>query len=75
MTPSEKRTQHFRIDGMTCGGCASRISKALQENLPEVEPQLDVAEKRLTASFDPSKIALEQILHVLDEAGYAATPL
>ncbi len=75
MTPSEKVTTHFQIDGMTCGGCASRIEKALRASLPEVEPALQVAEKRLVATFDPTHITVSQIVSVVGEAGYEAKPL
>ena len=75
MSPTEPVTTRFQIDGMTCGGCASRIEKALRTHLPGVEPVLEVAEKRLVATFDPSQIALTQIVSVVAEAGYEAKPL
>jgi Cu+-exporting ATPase len=75
MTPSEKVTTHFQIDGMTCGHCASTIEKALRSSLPAVEPVLEVASKRLVATFDPAQIAVSQIVSVVSEAGYEAKPL
>ena len=72
MSPSEKTTTRFQIDGMTCGGCASRIESALRTHLPGVAPVLDVAEKRLVATFDPAQLAVAQIVSVLGEAGYEA---
>jgi copper chaperone CopZ len=75
MTPSQKVTTRFQIDGMTCGHCAGTIEKALRASLPEVEPVLEVAEKRLVATFDPGKIAVSQIVSVVGEAGYEAKPL
>ena len=75
MTPLEKVTTRFQIDGMTCGGCASRIEKALRANLPAVEPLLEVSEKRLVATFDPAQITVSQIVSVVSEAGYEAKPL
>lgn len=75
MTPQEKVTTQFQIDGMTCGGCAGRIEKALRAHLPEVEPVLDVAAKRLVATFDPQAVTVSQIVNTVSEAGYAATPL
>jgi len=75
MTTSEKVTTHFQIDGMTCGGCASRIEKALLANLPSLEPVLEVTSKRLVATFDPTQIAISQIVNVVAEAGYEAKAL
>ena len=75
MTTTEKVTTHFQIDGMTCGGCASRIERALQEQLPAVAPELDVPGKRLVATYDPTRVAVSQIVSVVSEAGYTAKPL
>lgn len=75
MTTPEKVTTRFYIDGMTCGGCASRIEKALRANLPEVEPVLEVETKRLVATFDPDRIAVSQIVGVVSGVGYEAKPL
>ena len=75
MTPTEKVTTHFQIDGMTCGHCASTIEKALRASLPEVEPVLEVGAKRLVATFDPARIAVSQIVSAVGEAGYEAKPL
>ena len=75
MTATANVTTHFQIEDMTCGGCASRIERALQDQLPAVEPELDVPAKRLMATYDPTQIAVSQIVSVVSEAGYTAKPL
>lgn len=75
MTSPTTMTQGFQIDGMSCGSCAARISKALDAELPDLVATIDVASKRLEASFDPARISVTQIVSVVDAAGYGATPL
>ena len=75
MNTQENVTTQFQIDGMSCSSCAGRIEKALRASLPEVEPVLDVAAKRLVATFDPNTVTVSQIVSTVSEAGYAATPL
>ena len=59
------------LDGMTCGGCASRAQRALDavEGLDEVSVNLATHRAQFTPRDD---IGLTRALNALSEAGYPA---
>jgi copper chaperone len=61
----------LKIEGMTCGGCAKSVAKAIQSvdsnARVETNPAARAAKIETTAT-------LAAILQVLDEAGYPAAP-
>jgi Cu+-exporting ATPase len=48
----------FSIDGMHCGGCVSRVKKALQPLADEVEVTLEPPRARLVADAPPDLAAV-----------------
>lgn len=38
----------YHVDGMTCGGCAAALTKAIQARQPEATVEVDLAAKRVT---------------------------
>ena len=58
------------IDGMSCGSCVKRVTKAL-ETVPGVDLQ-NVDLGRATGSIDPSIASVRQLLDALSKAGYQA---
>lgn len=38
----------YRVDGMTCGGCAASVTKAIQALQPEAKVDVDIEAKTLT---------------------------
>ena len=62
---SESSEKIFKIDGMTCGGCASKVNAAL-DNLDGIETcQVNVDKGQAKITFDDSKITENQILEIL----------
>jgi copper chaperone len=63
--------QTFRIEGMHCGGCVARVTRALKPLADEVEVTLDPPQAR----FDvPSALAPEDVQAAIATAGdYTAT--
>lgn len=57
----------FQIQDMTCGGCATRVTKAVQSIDPTATVEADVASKVVTIQ---SKATSEQVVAVLTDAGY-----
>ncbi len=60
----------IRIGGMSCGGCASKIT-ALLQTLPGVERaevSLEAAEARVR--FDPARVTAAAMRQAVDEAGF-----
>ena len=64
----KKETYTLKIEGMSCSHCSGRVEKALNA-LPGVRAKvnLDAAEAVIEA---PSKIGLEKLKRVIEEAGY-----
>lgn len=44
--------QIIKVDGMTCGGCAAGVTRALQTVAGVAEVQVDLASKAVTIRFD-----------------------
>lgn len=60
----------FRVQSMKCGGCASRVTKAIQmvDNAAVVEVILDSKTVRITSTAKINDLAV-----AMAEAGYPAT--
>jgi copper chaperone len=59
--------QSFRIDGMHCGGCVARVSRALQTIADEVSVTLDPPRATLQAS---ERLSVEAVQAALQAAGH-----
>ncbi len=57
----------FHIDGMTCGGCARSVTKAIQAVDPQATVVADPPSRQVTVQ---SALAQAQIVAALREAGY-----
>jgi P-type Cu+ transporter len=67
---SEERLE-LPIEGMTCSSCAGRVERGLNR-LEGVEATVNLATERATVSFDPARIAPEDLVGAVEEVGYAA---
>jgi Cu+-exporting ATPase len=69
---SEKpeRTQ-LALEGMTCASCAARIEKKLNR-LGGVDASVNFATEEAAVRYDPSRIALGDLIGAVEAAGYAA---
>jgi copper chaperone len=56
---------------MVCGGCANSIKKAFGAIAGVASVEVDTATKKVTVNHD-SQVSREQIVDVLDRAGYSA---
>lgn len=59
----------FRIENMTCGGCAKSVTKAIQSVDPNAQIETDPASRMVRVETTATPEALRQ---VLEEAGYPA---
>jgi Cu+-exporting ATPase len=59
------------IEGMTCSSCANRVGKRLNA-LEGVEATVNFATQRASVTFDPGKVAPEELVEAVEEIGYAA---
>ena len=58
----------FHIQDMTCGHCASTITKALKEAAPDVLITIDLKQHRVSIETDSMTAA--ELQEVLVESGY-----
>ncbi len=61
----------FAVEGMSCGKCAARVTKAIQQAAPGAEVQVDLDKAEVTVAppaGDPAALA-----RVITEAGYPAS--
>ena len=66
--------QHIElpIGGMTCASCANRIERKLNK-LDGVVASVNYATETATVDFDAAAVAPEQLVEVVESAGYRAT--
>jgi copper chaperone CopZ len=62
---------NLSIQGMHCGGCASKVSTALK-SVPGTNVE-EVAVGSARVSFDPTKTSAAALIGVVDHLGFKAT--
>ena len=62
----------FRVDDMTCGHCASTITKALKAADRDAQVQVDLAAHLV--QIDSSSVDADEFAGVIKEAGYTPVP-
>jgi Cu+-exporting ATPase len=73
-TATDQRSERVElpIEGMTCASCANRIERRLNE-LEGVDARVNYATERAAVAFDPALVEPEQLLGVVEAAGYRAS--
>jgi copper chaperone len=59
----------FRIDNMTCGGCARSVTRTIQKLDPDAQVEIDVESRRVVVR---SQASPEALTSALDAAGFPA---
>jgi len=62
----------FKVEDMTCGGCASRIQTALENSDSVSSVDIDIAKQLVTVTTSAEK---EQISDLIRKAGYSPEPV
>ena len=71
MSATLPRRLELPIEGMTCASCAARIEKRLNK-LEGVEATVNYATENAAVSFDPVRVAPEDLIEAIEAAGYHA---
>jgi len=68
----ELETVTLKVNGMTCQGCVSSVTKALQAvtGVASAEVSLERAEAKV--SYSPREVSVERLKVAIDDAGYEA---
>ncbi|WP_426304846.1 heavy-metal-associated domain-containing protein [Acidovorax facilis] len=63
---------HFNVPDMTCGGCAQRIRRAIDDaELPEgMEVTIDVAARQIRVPTHAQVREIDLVLSAIERAGY-----
>ena len=61
------------IEGMTCGGCVSSVTKVLQALDGVAKAEVSLEKKCAVVDYDPAKVGLAQFKHSVEEAGFEIT--
>ncbi|UXY14195.1 cation transporter [Chitiniphilus purpureus] len=60
----------IRIEGMTCGGCAASVTRALKAVPGVEEVNVSLAPGQAQVRFDPADTDRKELEQVIEEAGY-----
>jgi copper chaperone len=63
----------FEVNDMTCGHCASTITKALKDTDKEARVAIDLAGRRV--QVEPVAASVHELAEAIREAGYTPRPL
>ncbi|MGA0610479.1 heavy-metal-associated domain-containing protein [Caldimonas sp. KR1-144] len=63
----------FQVDDMTCGHCASTITKAVKTADANAQVAIDLASHRVT--IEPSQADAQALREAIAEAGYTPVPI
>ena len=64
-----KHVNRFKVEGMTCGHCVSRITRAIKAEDPQARVEIDLAQRRVSVE---SALTREDIARQIGDAGYEA---
>lgn len=62
----------FNVPDMTCGHCASTITKALKAEDPGARIEIDLSQRRVKVQ---SALSQDEVARQIAEAGYTPSPL
>lgn len=68
----EPKTVTLKITGMSCAGCASHIHSALSKTAGIISDEVKYPGDIAIIKYDASKITVEEIIKVVEKAGYKA---
>jgi Cu+-exporting ATPase len=58
------------VEGMTCASCVLRVEKALKKVGGVQTASVNLATEKVSLSFDPAKVKIEELTSAVEEAGY-----
>ena len=76
-TTVEQRTENgvgeratFRVEGMTCAGCASRVERGLRKQAGVRDAAVNLPMERATVTFDPKELDRQTLAELVESTGY-----
>ena len=62
----------FQVEGMSCGGCAEAVKRAVRKVAPEAAVAVDLAGGRVTVSSSGPAPDASAVAAAIDKAGFSA---
>ena len=62
--------QVIGIEGMSCGGCAASVERAIKAVAGVQSVAVNLAARNATVVFDPVQADMTQLKQAIEEAGY-----
>ena len=62
------------VDGMTCGGCTSRLKRVLESAAGVTAAQVVLETKHVQVDYEPSAIDAAAIKALVADAGFTVVP-
>lgn len=63
-------TQTFKVEGMSCAGCARRIEENLQRFDGIIYARVNIATEKATVTYDSDKVSVKEIIRLVESIGY-----
>ena len=65
------RNEIIKVTGMTCGGCASAVERALKAVPGVSEAKVSLPNHQATVEFNEGQTTHQQLKSAIEKAGYA----
>ena len=65
------RTVTLKVDGMTCGGCATTVERALKETAGVEDARVDYERGQAIVRYDDRKVTVRQLREVIQSTGFS----
>ncbi|SDD71140.1 heavy metal translocating P-type ATPase [Sporomusa acidovorans] len=66
----DQQTISFKIGGMTCAACSSRVERALSKLQGVEKATVNLATEKASISYDPQQVSLADITKKVEDLGY-----
>jgi len=64
-------TTVLKIDGMTCGGCAKSVTRALTAVPGVSKAEVSLEQAQATVEFDPGRVDPARLAEAVEDAGFS----
>jgi copper chaperone len=65
-------TTTIKVDGMSCGGCSSRVGRLLKELPGVTNAEVELSSGLARVEFDDAQVGQDALLTVIRDAGFGA---
>lgn len=69
-TLAATRTVTLRVEGMTCGGCATSVEKALKATDGVMDVRVSFERGRAVIKYNDQKVTVEKLREVIQSTGF-----